>query len=142
MEAHAQAAAPAATPPAPMAATPFELIGGEPVVRGIAARFYEVMASDPAMAPLRALHGHDLAPMEARLSDFLVQWLGGPPLYFQRGDARCMGQAHAALAIDESIRSQWLGCMARALDAAQVPAALRPLLDHAFAGMTEGMRNH
>ena len=126
---------------APAAPTPFELIGGEPVIRRIAQRFYEMMASDPAAAPLRAMHAPDLAPMQAKLGDFLVQWTGGPPLYFSRSDARCMGQAHAPYVIDEAIRAQWLACMARALDDAAVPATIRPLIDQACERMTAGMVN-
>jgi hemoglobin len=126
---------------APAAPTPYELMGGEPVIRRIAQRFYEVMASDPGLAPLRAMHAPDLAPMQSKLGDFLVQWTGGPPLYFSRSDARCMGQAHAPYAIDAAIRTQWLACMARALDDAGVPASIRPLVDQACARMTSGMVN-
>jgi hemoglobin len=134
----AQAVPADVAPPAP---TPYELIGGEPALRRIAARFYEVMASDPACAPLRAMHAPDLAPMQSKLGDFLVQWTGGPPLYFSRSDARCMGQAHAPYAIDAAIREQWLSCMGRALDAAGVPATIRPLLDQACERMSAGMVN-
>jgi hemoglobin len=128
----------AATAPAP---NPYELIGGEPVLRRVAAVFYERMASEPRFAPLRAMHAPDLAPMQEKLGDFLIQWTGGPPVYFQRSDARCMGQAHAPYDIDADIRAQWLECMAGALDAAGVPAAMRPLLDQALARMSAGMVN-
>jgi hemoglobin len=124
-----------------VAATPFELIGGDPAVRRVVDRFYDLMDNDPAVAPLRAMHAPDLGPMRERLADFLVGWLGGPNLYFQRPDARCMGQAHAPFAIDASIREQWLSCMHRALDAENIDAGMQALIRAALDRMTEGMRN-
>ena len=122
--------------------TPFELIGGEPAVRRIVDRFYDLMDGDPAAAPLRAMHAADLGPMRERLGDFMIGWLGGPNLYFRRPDARCMGQAHAPFAIDASIRGQWLSCMHRALDAEDVDAQMQMLIRAALDRMTEGMVNH
>jgi len=122
-------------------ASPYERIGAEPTVRRIVARFYEIMDSDPAVAPLRALHAGDLTPMREKLGDFLVGWLGGPPVYFQRQDARCMGEAHSGFAIDGAIRDQWMSCMNRALDENQVEPELRALISAALARMTGGMVN-
>jgi hemoglobin len=121
--------------------SPYERIGAEPAVRRIVARFYEVMDSDPAAAPLRAMHAGDLAPMREKLGDFLVGWLGGPPRYFERADARCMGQAHSPFAINGAIRDQWLMCMHRALDDEGVDAELQSLIRNALARMTGGMVN-
>ncbi len=47
----------------PRITTPYELLGGEPGVRALVDRFYDIMDRDPAMAPLRALHAADLAPI-------------------------------------------------------------------------------
>lgn len=136
----AQAADPApAQPAAPP--TPYERVGGEATVRRIVERFYDLMDSDAAVASLRRMHAADLAPMRERLTDFMVGWLGGPPRYFQRPDAKCMGQAHAPFAIDAAIREQWLSCMVRALDEAQLEEGLRALIRTALGRMTEGMRN-
>lgn len=126
----------AAPPP-----TPYERIGGEAAVRRIVDRFYDLMETDPGVAPLRRMHADDLAPMRERLTDFMVGWLGGPPRYFQRADAKCMGQAHAPFAIDAAIRDQWMSCMLRALDEAPVDEGLRALIGAALGRMTEGMRN-
>ena len=118
MNAEVSEAAPpeaAAKPP-----TPYERIGGEGAVRRIVDRFYDLMDSDADVAPLRRMHAADLAPMRERLTDFMVGWLGGPPRYFQRSDAKCMGQAHAPFAIDAAIRDQWMSCMNRALDENQM----------------------
>jgi hemoglobin len=121
--------------------TPFEWIGGEPAVRRIASRFYELMANEPSLAGLRAVHAADLEPMRERLGDFLVGWLGGPPLYFQRADARCMGQAHAPVPIDAGLRDQWLACMERALSDCGVDPALQGQVLMVMGRMAEGLRN-
>jgi hemoglobin len=99
------------------------------------------MDSDPAVAPLRAIHAADLTPMRERLGDFMVGWLGGPPLYSRRPDARCMGQAHAPFAIDASIRDQWLSCMRGALEGEGVAPDLQAIILDALGRMTEAMRN-
>jgi hemoglobin len=122
-------------------ATPYERIGAEPAVRRIVARFYDVMDTDPAVAPLRAMHAGDLGPMREKLGDFMIGWLGGPPRYFERADARCMGQAHAPFAINASIREQWLTCMNRALDDEHVDSELQALIRAALGRMTGGMVN-
>lgn len=132
-------AAPAADAPAPP--TPYERVGGEETVRRLVGRFYDLMETDAAVAPLRQMHAPDLGPMRERLTDFMVGWLGGPPRYFQRPDAKCMGQAHASFAIDASIRDQWMSCMGRALDETPMDDGLRALIRTALTRMTEGMRN-
>ena len=135
-------AAPTPTePPAAPVPTPFDRIGGEIVVRRIVERFYDLMDTDPAVAKLGAMHAGDLGPMREKLGDFLVGWLGGPPLYFRRQDARCMGEAHEPYAIDAGIRNEWLSCMHRALDDCGVPADLQALIRQELARMTSAMLN-
>lgn len=81
--------------------SPYEMIGGEVAVRRIVDRFYDIMDSAPEAARIRAMHAHDLAPIRERLYEFLSGWLGGPPLYFQRPDHKCIVSAHRAFAIGE-----------------------------------------
>ena len=121
--------------------TPYQRIGEEEVVRRIASRFYDLMESDPAVAPLRAMHAADLDPMREKLGDFMISWMGGPPVYFQRKDAKCMSMAHEPFAIDESIRGQWLSCMYRALDDCGVDSDMQALLRAALERMTAAMVN-
>ena len=55
-----------ATAEAP-ATSPFERVGGHPVLRAITDRFYDLMDQDPAYAELRDMHAEDLSEMRASL---------------------------------------------------------------------------
>ena len=121
--------------------TPYELLGGEPALRRLVQRFYDIMEQEPSVAELRAMHAPDLAPMRERLFDFLSGWLGGPPRYFQRADAKCMGSAHAAFAIGLAESEQWMHCMERALDDMAVEPEFRELLVAALGRMARAFRN-
>ena len=56
--------------PAP-AVTPFQRLGGEPGVRRLVDRFYDLMDLEPAFAGLRALHPADLDGSRDKLFWFL-----------------------------------------------------------------------
>lgn len=132
------AEAPAATARRP---TPYQLVGGEAMVRHIADRFYDIMESAPEAAGIRALHADDLSAVRERLFEFLSGWLGGPPLYFQRPDHKCIMSAHRPFAIGPAERDEWMMCMRRALEECGVPAEMRTLLDAAFLRLAEAFRN-
>lgn len=121
--------------------TPYEMIGGEATVRQLVDRFYDIMDTDPKAAALRAMHAADLKPMRERLFDFLSGWLGGPPIYFQRPDRKCIASAHASFAIGDAERDQWMMCMRRAMEDCGVPEKTRALLDPAFLRMADAFRN-
>ncbi len=120
---------------------PYDRIGGEATVRRIVDRFYEIMDSAPEAARIRAMHAADLSPMRERLFEFLSGWLGGPPLYFQRPDAKCIVSAHRSFPIGAAERDAWMMCMRRALEDCGVAEDLRKLLDPAFLRMAEAFRN-
>jgi hemoglobin len=123
------------------AITPYAMIGGQAGLKRIVARFYEIMDSDPAASGIRAMHGRDLGPVRERLFEFLSGWLGGPPLYFQRTDSRCVVSAHSAYAIGEAERDQWLYCMRRALEEEGLAPEVRTYLDGAFFRLADFIRN-
>ena len=121
--------------------TLYQRIGEGAAIRRIVDRFYDLMDSDPDVARLRAMHAADLASMRERLAEFMTGWLGGPPVYFERKEARCMAMVHASFPIDAAIREQWLSCMHRALDDCSVTAELQVPIRQALARMTEDMVN-
>jgi hemoglobin len=121
--------------------SPYEMVGGESGVRQIVNRFYDIMNDVPEAARIRAMHTADLSPMRERLFEFLSGWLGGPPLYFQRPDHKCIVSAHRPFAIGEAERDEWMMCMRRALEDCHVPKDARELLDQPFLRMAEAFRN-
>ena len=65
----------------PVSATPFEWIGGEPAVKALVERFYDLMDLEPAYRELRATHATELDNARDKLFWFLCGWLGGPSYY-------------------------------------------------------------
>ena len=122
--------------------TPFEALGGEAGVRRLVDAFYDAMGGDPAASDVRALHGPDLSPMRDRLTDWLVGWMGGPPVYAQRHPGRpCMMSAHARFRIGAREADQWMACMRQALARAGLDEPWSGLLDQAFDRMCQGLRS-
>jgi hemoglobin len=122
-------------------ATPYDLIGGEAAVRRLADRFYAIMDSNPGASRIRAMHEQDLAPIRQLLFEFLSGWLGGPPLYFNRAEHRCIMSAHRPYEIGETERNEWMMCMRAAMDECTLPAEMRALLDQGFSRMADACRS-
>lgn len=105
--------------------TPYEILGGEPVVRRIAHLFYEHMErSAPEVAALHRLDEAGKVHPEARenFARFLVFWLGGPQDYLHlRGHPR-LRMRHAPFRIGSAERDAWLRHMRRAVTALGLPA--------------------
>ena len=120
---------------------PFEALGGEPAVRALAERFYDLMDSLPEARGIRDLHPPDLSESREKLFLFLCGWLGGPPLYVQRfGHPRLRGR-HMPFPIGDAERDQWMLCMKQALQEQVTDAALCEHLEQAFTRTANHMRN-
>jgi hemoglobin len=96
------------------AQTPYQLLG-EQGIRELTDAFYDIMDSLPEAAGVRAMHARDLAPMKEKLAEYLIGWMGGPPLYADKYDTVCMTTPHEPYHIGPEERDQWLLCMDRAL---------------------------
>lgn len=122
------------------AATPYALIGGEPMVAAIVNRFYDLIETDPAYAKLRAIHAADLAPVRHGLTRFLSGWMGGPRDWFERGG--CVMSLHRAFPIDRELADEWAGAMGRAItDQPGMEAHLAEKLREALTHMAKAMIN-
>ena len=120
--------------------TPFEMIGGHPVIRRIVERFYDLMDQDPAYGELRALHAPDLAPMRHSLAGFLAAWSGGPRDWFEENPGKCMMSAHKPYAISPEVAAQWAEAMKRAIaDVAPEDATLAKAMGGVLEEMALGM---
>jgi hemoglobin len=115
-------------------------LGGEPAVRALVERFYQLMDQLPEAQGLRRLHP-DLPRAADSLFKFLSGWFGGPPLYIrERGHPR-LRMRHLPFAIGAAERDQWLLCMRQALAEQVADERLRAAVDNAFAGMADHMIN-
>lgn len=118
----------------------YDCIGGEPVLRAVIDRFYEIMDDDVSLTPLRAAHGRDLSHVKVGLFEFLSGWLGGPNLYIERNGSPCLTGVHLPLRIDGVLADMWTVCMARAMKEAGVPLQFSELIVPSLADMAHGMR--
>ena len=99
------------------------------------------MDESPRAATIRAMHARDLGPMREKLVDYLVGWLGGPPRYHARPDAKCIVSAHTPYSIGRAESDQWMDCMREALSATGVSDELRALIEPAFDRVAKGLQN-
>ncbi|MBL8608839.1 MAG: group II truncated hemoglobin [Myxococcales bacterium] len=122
--------------------TPFHRLG-EVGARELAKRFYDHMdASEPALV---AIHETDGAKVSAgtreRFTLFLVEWLGGPPIYSPVHGHPRLRMRHAKVAIGTDMRDAWLRCMNAALVDVVPDDGVREYLAARFAEVADFMRN-
>jgi hemoglobin len=121
--------------------TPFEMLGGEPVVQALTERFYDLMDLEPAYGALRATHGPDLGQARQKLFWFLCGWLGGPDHYVSRFGHPRLRARHLPFAIGIKERDQWVACMSQAMAEVGVAPELRERLQASFMNTADWMRN-
>jgi hemoglobin len=123
------------------AQSPYELLGGEPKVRELVTRFYDLMDAERDFAGIRKLHKPDLSPAREKLTLFLSGWLGGPQLYTERFGPPMLRARHLPFAIGTAERDLWLACMDRAMRDIGTDESLRRALNDAFLKTADWMRN-
>jgi len=124
-----------------MTQTIYESIGGEPKVRALVDRFYDLMDTLPEAAGIRALHPETLDDSREKLFLFLTGWMGGPPLYMERFGHPRLRARHLPFPIGESERDQWLMCMNKALEENVKDPLMRQQISRSFAQLADFMRN-
>jgi|WetSurMetagenome_2_1015567.scaffolds.fasta_scaffold1508591_1 hemoglobin len=121
--------------------TPYESLGGAHGVQVLVKRFYEIMDHQSQFSEIRALHGADLSRPRQDLFEFLSGWLGGPPLYFEKGARRCIMSAHSAISIGATEVTQWVKCMEAALSETHITQDLRERIIDALSRFAGNMQN-
>jgi len=122
-------------------ASAFSLLGGEPAVRALVDRFYDLMDLEPAYAGIRRLHPGTLDGSRDKLHWFLCGWLGGPDLYVQRFGHPRLRARHLPYEIGIAERDQWLACMTQAMQECGIETELAQRLGVAFVNTADWMRN-
>ncbi|VVD70112.1 group II truncated hemoglobin [Pandoraea anhela] len=125
----------------PAQPTAFSLLGGEPRVRELVDRFYDLMDLEPEFAGIRGMHPASLDGSRDKLFWFLCGWLGGPNHYIERFGHPMLRARHLPFPIASGERDQWLRCMALAMQDIGVEEALQARLMQAFYGTADWMRN-
>ncbi|HEY5763359.1 MAG TPA: group II truncated hemoglobin [Rhodocyclaceae bacterium] len=121
--------------------THFQQIGGEPAVRELVERFYDLMELETPYTGIRALHPADLAHSRDKLFWFLCGWLGGPQHYIERFGHPRLRARHMPFAIGEPERDQWMACMRQAMGELKLDPRLQRELGDAFHKTADFMRN-
>lgn len=121
--------------------TPYELIGGEPAVKQLVHRFYELMEELPEAYAVRQLHPESLAGSEEMLFEYLSGWLGGPNLYIAKKGHPRLRMRHAPYAIGARERDEWMLCMTQALTEQVGDKGFRQALLNQFSELASHMIN-
>ncbi|MCP4304836.1 MAG: group II truncated hemoglobin [bacterium] len=119
--------------------TPYEELGGEPVLHELVERFYELM--DETSPGLRAMHPADDSNSRRNLFEFLSGWIGGPNLYMERKGHPMLRMRHAPFAIGSEEAVEWMRCMRGALDDVGVAQPLRGYLETRLDQTAHHVRN-
>jgi hemoglobin len=119
----------------------YDAVGGDPGVRQIVDRFYDLMDTAPEAVNVRALHATSLKASREKLRLFLTGWLGGPQLYVEQYGHPRLRQRHFPFAIGAVERDEWLWCMDRALVEHTMPDDLRAYLRQRLHALADHMRN-
>ena len=123
------------------AATPFEWLGGEPAVRTLVDRFYDLMDLELGYRGVRALHPRQLDASRDKLFWFLCGWLGGPQHYVERFGHPMLRARHMPFSIGIAERDQWMACMKQAMGEMNVDTTLAERLAESFFNTADWMRN-
>ena len=121
--------------------TLYEAIGGEETVKALTARFYDLMDNLPEAARCRALHPGDLTASRDKLTDYLLGWLGGPPVYVEKYGHPMLRRRHFGAAIDAQARDEWLLCFHRALEETVAHPQLRAVILEPITRLAHHMQN-
>ena len=116
-------------------------MGGEPAVRALVDRFYDLMDLEAGHTTIRRLHPGSLEGSRNKLFWFLCGWMGGPQHYVERFGHPRLRARHLPFAIGIQERDQWLGCMRQAMTDQQVDPQLADRLHESFFNTADWMRN-
>ncbi len=121
--------------------TLYEAVGGEPVVRKLVRRFYELMDTLPEAKACRDIHPPDMSGSEQKLYEYLTGWLGGPQLYTAKYGHPMLRRRHFVAPIGPAARDGWLLCFEQALAETVADARLREALLEPVRKLAVHMQN-
>jgi hemoglobin len=104
------------------AASLLEQIGGEPALRRLVERFYDLVEKDPRGSALLKLHfrGHGVPHSREEQFNFLSGFLGGRRYYLEKHGHMDVRLMHAHVPVSAEVAEDWLALMDRAIDDTQL----------------------
>lgn len=121
--------------------TLYEAIGGEKTVHALTRRFYELMDTLPEASNCRAIHPSDLSHSESKFRDYLLGYLGGPPVYVEKYGHPMLRRRHFVAPIGAVERDEWLLCFRRAMDETIENPKLRDIIWAPVERLAHHMQN-
>lgn len=124
--------------------SPFARLGGEPKVRALVERFYDVMSErEPALARLHRCDddGKVAREIRDRFALFFIGWLGGPQDYIATHGHPRLRMRHGRVPVDTKMRDAWLRAMGAAMDAEGIQGDVRGFLDARLGEVADFLRN-
>lgn len=118
---------------------PYEQLGGEEFVRRLVKAFYDRVAKHPDLIPI---FPDDLTETARKQTQFLTQFLGGPPLYTEEHGHPRLRARHMPFEITPKRASAWLACMSEAMDEIELSGPLREQLYSRLVMTAHHMVNH
>ncbi|MEZ5856647.1 MAG: group II truncated hemoglobin [Hyphomicrobiaceae bacterium] len=119
----------------------YTAIGGEPAVRRLVTRFYELMDTLPEARACRAIHPPSLEGSTEKLFEYLSGWLGGPQLYVEKRGHPMLRRRHFVAEIGPEESDGWLLCFERALNETIEDEALREAIREPARRLALHMQN-
>ena len=121
--------------------TLYEAIGGEPIIRKLVDRFYELMDTLPEAKACRDVHPPSLEGSAEKLYEYLTGYLGGPQLYIEKRGHPMLRRRHFVAPIGPEERDGWLLCFERAIAETVADERLRETILVPVRKLAQHMQN-
>ncbi|SJM51218.1 globin [Gulosibacter sp. 10] len=123
----------------PALATVYDEVGGMDAFEELTRRFYDDVQADEVLWPMYPQE--DLEGAIWRLSRFLAQYWGGPPIYSaERGHPR-LRMRHMPFHVNPDARRRWLTHMTAAVESMDFPPIVRAQMLEYFDRAATAMVN-
>lgn len=116
--------------------------GGEEGVTQLVRDFYHYIDTLPDAAVIRAMYDQDLTLAQAKLTTFLIGWLGGVNRYTELYGPFKFSHAHQHLRIGQAEKKAWLLCMQKAVDDQPYDELFKRFIMVQLSFPAEMCRNH
>ena len=119
--------------------TIYEYVGGDEPFRRLVDAFYHGVEQEPLLRPM---YPEDLVASKEHLFLFLTQYFGSPPRYnAMRGHPR-LRMRHIPFKIGAAERDAWVRHMLAAVDTAEFPEEVKPVMREYFERAATFLVNH